>query len=207
MSTVISIAPPLYGKDPRSDNNRAVSGTANGTDFYREYIKDRISALCPDPSHYADSYIISLTDACTERMRNEPEYESTVIESIRRILSQPSLPHMTELAGACHTVIKITDREDRGTVSVNFTGRSIYERDDEKGFWEKREERREELDEQLRKRLSEKLSLERKYRELAAIKYLFDTSEGLMPDSGTAAELMPDISLPAAELFGEQTRR
>ena len=138
---------------------------------YKQYIYQKISQIPIHPSQHMMSAAVHITDAGFEAMRNDEEYEKWVLDVLRRSfgMSDP----WAEVCGESFSVHRFgATREDyRGdkwhTGFRGGRGRSVYEKEAEESFWEKRRKRHKKYMKLQEEMAIEKKILEHVYQEAA----------------------------------------
>lgn len=142
---------------------------------YKQYIYDEISEMYVHPSQSYHTVSIHITDAGFEAMKNDPEYEKWVLDTIRGNFSfyNPWRP----LCGGTYSVeyFGATKKEYRGYSWSKNTqdSRKAYRSKAEDTFWERRKKRKKQLKKQyeewLDKKALEKRRLQEEFLEATAI--------------------------------------
>lgn len=134
---------------------------------YKQYIYDEISEMYVHPSQSYNTVSIHITDAGFEAMKNDPEYEKWVLDTIRGNFSfyNPWGP----LYGGTYSVefFGATKEEYRGySWSKNAqNSRKAYRSKAEDSFWERRKKRKKQLKKQYEEWLDKKALEKRRLQE------------------------------------------
>lgn len=132
---------------------------------YKEYIYGRISQLPVSPSQISSSFSVHISDAGFEAMQADPEYEKWVLDTLKC-----SLGFHNPWAGICggsfvvHTFGATKEEYIGQSWNSGFQdgkGESLFQRESEDSFWERRVQRRKRLQEQLEE-LQEKRMLDKR---------------------------------------------
>ncbi|MCM1144514.1 MAG: hypothetical protein NC318_09505 [Blautia sp.] len=129
---------------------------------YKQYLYDKIESLSLHESNSQDSIAVHITDAGLEAMRNDPEYEKWVLDTLRANFrcSDP----WSGIYGGKFSVFYFgaTKEEYRGESwrmgFQNGREQTLFREKSEDSFWERRRRRRKELLEQ-QKELDEKKAI------------------------------------------------
>lgn len=120
---------------------------------YKLYIYDKIADLPMHSSNMQDSVSVHISDAGFEAMKDDPEYEKWVLDSLRS-----NFQFNDVWSGVCGGKFSVfyfgaTKEESRGeSWRLGFrhgNGERIYEEKSKDSFWERRLKRRKELKAQL----------------------------------------------------------
>ena len=142
---------------------------------YKQYIYDEISGMYVHPSQSCNTVSIHITDAGFEAMKNDPEYEKWVLDTIRGNFSFYNA--WGPLYGGTYSV------EYFGAAKEDYRGyswsknaqnsRKAYKSRSEDSFWERRRKRKKQLkkeyEEWLDKKALEKRRLLEEFLETTAI--------------------------------------
>ena len=132
---------------------------------YKEYIHDRISQIPVSPSQMDSSFSVHISDEGFEAMKADPEYEKWVLDTLKR-----SFGFDNPWAGICggsfvvHTFGATKEEYSGQSWSLGYQngkGESLFQRESEDSFWERRVQRRKHLQEQLEE-LQEKRMLDKR---------------------------------------------
>ncbi len=138
---------------------------------YKQYIYQKISQIPIHPSQHMMSAAVHITDAGFEAMRNDEEYEKWVLDVLRRNFGMND--PWAEVCGESFSVHRFgaTREEYRGdkwyTGFRGGRGRSVYEKEAEESFWEKRRKRHKKYMKLQEEMAIEKKILEHVYQEAA----------------------------------------
>lgn len=138
---------------------------------YKQYIYQKISQIPIHPSQHMMSAAVHITDAGFEAMRKDEEYEKWVLDVLRRNfgMSDP-------WAGVCGESFSVhrfgaTREEYRGdkwyTGFRGGKGSSVFEKEAEESFWEKRRKRHKKYIKLQEEMAIEKKVMEHVYQEAA----------------------------------------
>lgn len=140
-------------------------------DEYKKYIYDKISNLPVHPSNSQDSVAVHISDAGFEAMKNDPEYEEWVLNTLKRdfAASDP----WSSYCGGKYSIFYFggTKDEYRGESwrmgYQNGRGESIFNRKAEESYWERlakrRKRRKEQYEEYEKKKAIEKRRAQHEY--------------------------------------------
>ena len=163
----------IYGEEKSQTNTTSFRDTLekkhteNMTlDEYKQYIHDKISQIPIHPSQSGWQWSIEITDEGFEAMKQNPEYEESVLKSIRANFSFIDHFHSQN-----YSVLHFGASEDESYGRSFGGGNPMMEK--EEGFWERRAKRREKLQEQYeemldRKALAKRLAIDEFYTNVAA---------------------------------------
>ncbi|MBD5445609.1 MAG: hypothetical protein HDR29_08695 [Lachnospiraceae bacterium] len=154
-------------------------------DEYKSYIYDKIAALPLDSSNMQDSISVHITDAGFEAMKNDPEYEKWVLDTLRSNF-RCNDPWSGTCGGKfCVFYFGATKEEYRGeSWRMGFrhgNGENAFNKKSEDSFWVRRMKRRKELLEQI-KELEEKKAIAKR---MARSEYYTQLSEMAYNDGRT----------------------
>lgn len=128
---------------------------------YKEYIYDTIAGLPVHPSQIRNSVTVYISDAGFEAMKNDPEYEAWVLDTLKKNFSfnDPWGP----MNGGNYVVHSFgaTKEEYQGHSWPKETERS-RRRKTEESYWEERRKRRKELNKKYYEELLERKALIRR---------------------------------------------
>lgn len=166
---------------------------------YKQYIYDRIGALPVHPSNMQDSISVHISDAGFEAMKNDPEYEKWVLDSIKANFQYPD--PWSGVSGGKFTVFyfgatKEESRSESWRMGFrNGDGNKLFNEKSEDSFWERRARRRKQLKKELeemqeKKAIAKQMAKSQYFAELAAIK----------PEDGKASEPM-NYDMLAMQIF------
>ncbi|MCM1160208.1 MAG: hypothetical protein NC412_03200 [Roseburia sp.] len=127
---------------------------------YKQYFQEKVNQLFVHPSQKNLNWIIEITDAAYERMRNEPEYEKKVLEALAKskaidfggCVPQIAYIHIDDTWEGCH-IYTGGIRQDNFRKSQSEIEREIQA--------ERKKRRKRLLEEYLKKRAKEKRLLEK----------------------------------------------
>lgn len=128
-----------------------------GMDEYKEYIYDRISQLPMHPTNMQDYVAVQISDAGLEAMKNDPEYEQWVLDSIRSNFS--ARDPWSGMCGGKYVVLYFGDTKEQSRGEswrggyLNGSGNKLFNQKSKNSFWEKRMQRTKELQEQYEEML------------------------------------------------------
>lgn len=109
---------------------------------YKNYIKGKINALPVSASQKLNSVSVNITEEGFEAMKNDPEYESWVLDTLGKDFAYND--PWAGYSGGRYVVhhFGATKEEYRGQSwsMDNGVGKSLFEADAKKGFWQKRSE-------------------------------------------------------------------
>ncbi len=119
---------------------------------YKKYISGRISAIRIDPSRALESLAVQISDAGFQAMKDDPEYEAWVLETLENAWSVPQLGAFS----SAYTTYSIgADRESFRTHTVDLRAEldAMEKLDEEETetFWERRHRHHEEYMELARR--------------------------------------------------------
>lgn len=148
--------PPNYS-EYAYDNNISHKSKNNMTmDEYKQYFMNEMSKI-PVSSYYRASFTGSLVikEKAFEKMKDDPEYEKTVMNMLREMYSVKGLPQRSY----CMQIIGASPEETYGySVPMDSANSFLELSGDKKSWWQKRHEKMKELmEEQNNKYLEEKL--------------------------------------------------
>lgn len=166
---------------------------------YKVYLYDKIAALSVHESNMQDSVSVHITDAGLEAMKNDPEYEKWVLDTLKTNFQYPD-PWSSVCGGKFSVFYFGATKEECHGESWrlgyrNGNGQSIFNEKAEDSFWERRQKRRKEWLEQLEK-LEEKKALSKR---MARTQY-FAKLSAIEPDVGSSKEL-PNCDMLAMQIF------
>lgn len=159
---------------------------------YKNYIHDAISQIPLNPSRALSNISITISDAGFEAMKNDPEYEKWVLDSIKENFSM-SNPWVNVCGGGYETHFFGATKESYHGESwypgyQGGIGDQLFHEKSEKSFWEKRVESQKKFMELTKKRQEKEQLI--KAQEMRAILLHSDK------------EKMPYLSgVPASELL------
>lgn len=141
----------------KSMESEGVSGTIKSEmsmEEYKLYIYDKIAALPMDSSNMQDSISVHITDEGFEAMKNDPEYEKWVLDSLRSNF-QCNDPWSGVCGGKFSVFYFGATKEESRAESWrmgfrNGNGQKLFNEKSKDSFWERRKRRRKELLEQLK---------------------------------------------------------
>lgn len=118
---------------------------------YKEYIYDKISQLPMHPSNMQDYVAVQISDAGLEAMKNDPEYEQWVLDSIRS--NFVSRDPWSGMCGGKYVILHFGDTKEQSRgeswrAGLNGSGNKLFNQKSKDSFWERRAQRRKELQEQ-----------------------------------------------------------
>ena len=129
--------------------NKKVDTDSMSMTEYKIYIYNVISALTFDNSDSRDFIAVNISDEGFEAMKNDPEYEAHVLQSIRANFSFTDHYHSSN-----YSILPF------GATEEEFHGESVSGgspfMEKEEGFWDRRAKRREKLQEQYEEMLDQK---------------------------------------------------
>lgn len=166
---------------------------------YKTYLYDKIAALPIHESNMQDSISVHITDAGLEAMKNDPEYEKWVLDTLKKNFQYPD-----PWSGVCGGKFSVfyfgaTKEESHGESwrlgYRNGNGQSIFNEKAKDSFWELRKKRRKQWLEQIEE-LEEKKALSKR---MARTQY-FAKLSAIEPDQGIAKEL-PNCDMLAMQIF------
>lgn len=132
---------------------------------YKQYIHEKISQIPVSPSQMDSSFSVHISDAGFEAMKADPEYEKWVLDTLKC-----SFGFQNPWAGICGGSFVVhrfgaTKEEYSGqswnSGFQNGKGESLFQKESEDSFWERRVQRRKRLQEQLEE-LQEKRMLDKR---------------------------------------------
>lgn len=128
---------------------------------YKEYIYDTIAGLPMHPSQIRNSVTVYISEAGFEAMKNDPEYEAWVLDTLKKNFSfnDPWGP----MSGGNYVIHSFgaTKEEYQGQSRPKETGNS-RRRKTEENYWEERRRRRKELNKKYYEELMERRALIRR---------------------------------------------
>ena len=155
-----------------SEETNAVSKKDMTLEEYKQYINEVISNYNIHPSHFCDSYAISISDAGFKAMQDDPEYEKWVMDNIKGMLGNGFSSSSRALTGDLCCVCNFgASKEECRCLSwsegyQNGNGKSIWEEKEEDSFWSRRGEQKK-VQEQADKKAAVKRDLEKKLQQEA----------------------------------------
>lgn len=120
---------------------------------YQEYIYGRISQLPMHPSNMQDTVAVQISQAGLEAMKNDPEYEKWVLDSIQSGFS--ARDPWSGMCGGKYTVLYFGDTQEQSRGEswragfMNGSGNKLFQEKAKNSFWERRAQRHRELQEQF----------------------------------------------------------
>ena len=156
-------------------------------DEYKQYIYEKISRIPMHPSQMMRSVCVHISDAGFEAMKKDPEYESWVLDVLRKDFSYQD--PWADVAGESFAVHRFgaTRQEYRGdSWYLGFRGGRggiLYDEEAEESFWEKRCKRFKKYMKQCQEAAKEKQIQKRVIQEAAIRRGDFDEAvfaEGLV---------------------------
>ena len=137
---------------------------------YKQYIRGKISQIPLNPSQSQWQWSIHITEEGFEAMKNDPEYEAHVLQSIRANFSFTDHYHSIN-----YSILHF------GATEEEFHGESVSGgspfMEKEEGFWDRRAKRREKLQEQYEEMLDQKAIAEQLGQPFIFTPDLFDSME------------------------------
>ncbi|MFG6384271.1 MAG: hypothetical protein K1V96_08450 [Lachnospiraceae bacterium] len=139
---------------------------------YKQYIYNEISNIPVNETQMDSSFIVQISDAGFEAMKNDPEYEKWVLDTLKYDFGFQN--PWGSLAGGRYVI------HNFGATKEEYHGESwhaeskVNSKQSEESFWERRVERRKKLQEQfeklqtkkaLQKKILEKKLMENKYKQ------------------------------------------
>ena len=144
-------------------------------DEYKLYIYDRISQIPQDPSQAGWNWYVDISEAGFEAMKNDPDYEACVLDSIRRNFAAVDPFHSSTFS-----ILHFGASEEESFAnSYSYDSPAQHLQDEEESDWEKRKARRKKLQELLDD-LAEKKAVARRQ----------GLPEPTMPDINSILELL-----------------
>lgn len=146
---------------------------------YKQYIYDRIASLPMHESNMLDSVSVKITEEGFEAMKNDPEYEQWVLDSLQSNFNYPDVWSSVCGGKFCVFYFGATKEESHGESwrlgFRNGEGRKAFDEKSKESFWERRQKRREEWLEQLeeladKKALSKRMAQSEFFLKSAAVK-------------------------------------
>lgn len=168
---------------------------------YKLYLYDKIAALPIHPSNMQDSISVQITDEGFEAMKNDPEYEQWVLDSLKKNFQYPD--PWSGVCGGKFTIFYFgaTKEESRGESwrlgFRNGNGQKLFNEKAKDSFWERRRKRRKELLEQLEE-LEEKKAIARK---MARSQYFMELSETKPVEGEPEESVNCNIDMLAMQIF------
>lgn len=155
---------------------------------YKQYIYQKISQIPIHPSQHMMSAAVHITDAGFEAMRKDEEYEKWVLDVLRRDfgMSDP----WAAVRGESFSIHRFGATREEYRADKWYTGfrggkgRSIYEKEAEESFWEKRRKRHKQYIRLQQEIAIEKKILQHVYQEAAIRRGDFQNMydyQGVMP--------------------------
>lgn len=166
---------------------------------YKLYIYDKIAALPVHPSNMQDSVSVHISDEGFEAMKNDPEYEKWVLDTLERNFM--CYDPWSSTSGGKFMVFHFgaNKKEFRSEIwHLGFrhgNGQKVYEEKAKDSFWERRKRRRKELLEQLEELEEAKAAAKR----IAKSEY-FAQLAALKPEDGEAVHPM-SVDMMAMQIF------
>ena len=145
---------------------------------YKQYIYQRISQIPMHPSQTMRSVAIYISDAGFEAMREDPEYEKWVLNTLKNDFAYND--PWASVCGESFTIHRFGATKEEYRADSWYTGyqqgrgRAIYEKEAEDSFWEKRRKRFKKYMKFLQEAEVEEKILERVYQEAAVRRGDFD---------------------------------
>ena len=166
---------------------------------YKSYLYNKIAAIPLHETNMQDSISVHITDAGLEAMKNDPEYEKWVLDTLRANFRCPD-PWNGVCGGKFSVFYFGAAKEEYHGESWrlgyrNGNGQRIFNEKSKDSFWESRKKRRKEWLEQLEE-LEEKKALSKR---MARTQY-FAKLSAIEPDMETAKEL-PNCDMLAMQIF------
>ncbi len=128
---------------------------------YKEYIYDTIAGLRMHPSQYRNTVSVYISDAGFEAMKNDPEYEAWVLDTLKKNFSfnDPWGP----MNGGNYVVHSFgaTKEEYHGYSQPKESRKSLRKKMEE-NYWEERRKRRKELNKKYYEELMERKAMIRR---------------------------------------------
>lgn len=163
--------------DTRSMNGILVEDMS--MEEYKSYIYDRIESLPVDSSNMQDSVSVHISDEGFEAMKNDPEYEKWVLDTLKFNFQNPD--PWSGVSGGKFVIFHFgaTKEECRTEIwRLGFRSGNGYRQFNEKSedsFWERRAKRRKQLKEELdkmqeKKAIAKQMAKSQYFAELAAVK-------------------------------------
>ncbi len=112
---------------------------------YRQHIYDEISALPMRPDNMHDYIAVQISDAGFEAMKNDPEYEQWVLDTIRSNFMARD-PY-SGIAGAKYVVLSFGAQKTQARAEcfragyLNGQGSKLFEKESKDSFWKRKMER------------------------------------------------------------------
>lgn len=113
---------------------------------YKEYIYGRISQLPVHPTNMQDYVSVRISEAGLEAMKNDPEYEQWVLDSVRSGLN--SRDPWSGMCGPKYVVLSYGSQKEQSrgeSWRMGSGGSKLFNQKAKDGFWERHAQRRKEL--------------------------------------------------------------
>ena len=137
---------------------------------YKSHIFDEISSFRIDPSRSHDSYSINISDAGFEAMKNDPEYETWVLDYIKRDMAVAAPGWYTAMGGpSAYCVLNFgATKEERSGQMVsagyqNGKGKSIFDSHSKDSFWSRRNDIQKSYNKKMEKKAADRKQRQKKY--------------------------------------------
>ncbi|WP_192451754.1 DUF6033 family protein [Candidatus Galacturonibacter soehngenii] len=148
--------PPIYTSTTYDATISSKSKKEMTIDEYKQYFTNEMSKI-PVSSYYQNSFTGSLviTNECFERMKEDPEWEKTVLNMLREMYSVNGLPQKSYGM----QVIGASPEECYGySVPIESSGGAKARSGNMKSWWQERQEKMEEaMEEEMKERIKEKM--------------------------------------------------
>ncbi len=151
----------VLGKLEEAERTEAVSTKDMTMEEYKEYIYDTIAGLRMHPSQYRNTVSVYISDAGFEAMKNDPEYEAWVLDTLKKNFSfnDPWGP----MNGGNYVVHSFgATKEEYHGYSQPKESRKSFRKKMEENYWEERRKRRKELNKKYYEELMERKAMIRR---------------------------------------------
>lgn len=175
---------------------------------YKSYIYDQISMIRQHPSQWGDSIAINISDAGFEAMKNDKEYETWVLDTLKQNFA--ARDPWSGICGGKYVVhfFGATKEEYHGhswyPEYVGGNGTALFQENSRDSFWKKRGDRQK-ANEIYAQKLSEQRRLQRKRLEQMVTKRALSRRQQRAGAAYEASFLTADIGIGEL-LFGDLSK-
>ncbi len=138
----------------------AVSTKDMTMEEYKQYIHDKISQIPMHPSRMQESISINISEAGFEAMKNDPEYETWVLNDLRTGWAQPD--RWAGVCGGAYSAIYYGATKEECHAEMwsagyqNGSGKSLFDGKAKDSFWERRAEQKKRIEAQVKEQQEKK---------------------------------------------------
>lgn len=149
-----SEGPAESGSAAKTADAVRISAEGMTMEEYKEYIYGRISQLPVHPTNMQDYVSVQISEAGLEAMKNDPEYEQWVLDSIRSNFN--ARDPWSGMCGAKYVILSFGAEKEQShgeSWRMGNGGNKLFNQKAKDGFWERRAQRAKELAEQYEEML------------------------------------------------------